>query len=76
MSRNVEEHSARYGQAMRKHFETALRGAYTRAELNDALRSSGIEKAALIESDDRHLIIERRGETDPNSWITAREQYR
>jgi hypothetical protein len=29
-----------------------------------------------IKADPDYITIERRGETDPNSWIIAREQYR
>jgi hypothetical protein len=38
------------------------------------LQHSGLERICITE-DESHLIIERTGETDPNSWIKAREQY-
>jgi len=60
---------------MRHHVETALRGAYTRWELEQMVRDSGLERARVVELDEHHLAIERTGESDPNSWIKAREQY-
>jgi hypothetical protein len=30
----------------------------------------------MVETDPNYITIERRGETDPGSWIIAREQYR
>ncbi|MBI4471249.1 MAG: class I SAM-dependent methyltransferase [Acidobacteria bacterium] len=74
MGRNIVEHTARYGARMREHVETALRGAFTRTELQAIVRSSGLV-ADIVQLDEHHLAIERRGETDPNSWIKAREQY-
>src|SRR2546427_9221324 len=75
MAKRIEEHSARYGNRMRHHVETALRGAYTRGELEQMVRDSGLERARVVELDEHHLEIERTGESDPNSWIKAREQY-
>ncbi|OLC97353.1 MAG: hypothetical protein AUH86_07670 [Acidobacteria bacterium 13_1_40CM_4_58_4] len=75
MAKRIEEHSARYGNRMRHHVETALRGAYTRGELEQMVRDSGLERARVVELDEHHLAIERTGESDPNSWIKAREQY-
>jgi ubiquinone/menaquinone biosynthesis C-methylase UbiE len=75
MNRRIEEHSGKYGGLMRRHFETALRAAFTAAEFEALVRDSGLERVRFIESDEHHLMIERTGETDPNSWIKAREQY-
>jgi hypothetical protein len=43
-------------------------------ELHDMIRASGLERVQIGEYE-AHLIVERRGESDPNSWIKAREQY-
>lgn len=75
MSKQIEEHAARYGSRMRQHIETAMRAAFTRPELEDIARASQLERAQIVELDP-HIAIERRGQTDPNSWITVREQYR
>ena len=74
MQRAIEVHAGRYGASMRPHIETALRGGFTRRELDDLLQASGLERLRLID-DETHFIIERTGESDPNSWIKAREQY-
>ena len=75
MARHIEEHGAPYGQLMKQQIETALRAAYTRPELQELVRASGLERAQVVQMDDHHVAIERTGESDPNSWIRAREQY-
>jgi ubiquinone/menaquinone biosynthesis C-methylase UbiE len=75
MAKRIEEHSARYGSRMRQHIENAIRGAYTREELEQFVRAAGLERSRVVELDEHHLAIERTGESDPNSWIKAREQY-
>ena len=59
---------------MRAHIETALRAAFTRVEIEALVDESGLERVRLVE-DEFHFFIERTGESDPNSWIKAREQY-
>jgi hypothetical protein len=39
------------------------------------VQASGLERVRISEPDEHHLIVERTGESDPNSWIKAREQY-
>src|SRR2546425_10474752 len=75
MAKHIEEHTDHYGRGMRQHVEAALRGAYTRVELEDIIRASGLERVRLGELDRHYMAIERTGEGDPNSWIKAREQY-
>ncbi|OLC34034.1 MAG: hypothetical protein AUG08_12780 [Acidobacteria bacterium 13_1_20CM_2_55_15] len=75
MSRRIAEGSARYGSRMRQHIETAMRAAFTRAEIEEMVVASGLERARVGRLENGYLIIERAGETDPNSWIKAREQY-
>jgi ubiquinone/menaquinone biosynthesis C-methylase UbiE len=75
MNAKVERGVARFGGRMRRQVETALRAAYTRSELERILAASRLEGAQVSQPDPEHLLIERRGETDPNSWIKAREQY-
>lgn len=74
MQKKVAEHSVRYGARLRSHVENAMRAAFTRMELHDMIRASGLERVQIGEYE-AHLIVERRGESDPNSWIKAREQY-
>jgi ubiquinone/menaquinone biosynthesis C-methylase UbiE len=75
MARRIEENVARYGQAMRPQIERSLQSAYSLRELRRIVKSSGLRGATVVESDGDHILIERRGQTDPNSWIKAREQY-
>jgi len=75
LQRKIEEYSTLYGNRMREHMEAALRGSFTLSELETVVRESGLERARVYEADEHHLLIERPGESDPNSWIKAREQY-
>jgi ubiquinone/menaquinone biosynthesis C-methylase UbiE len=75
MRRRIAECSARYGSRMRQQIETAIRAAFTRSEIEEMIQTSGLERARVSELEDDYLLIERGGETDPNSWIKAREQY-
>jgi ubiquinone/menaquinone biosynthesis C-methylase UbiE len=75
MAKHIKENSARMGNRMRRHVETSLRAAYTRPELERIVRDSGLQRARVVELDEYHVAVERSGESDPNSWIRAREQY-
>jgi ubiquinone/menaquinone biosynthesis C-methylase UbiE len=75
MQRKVEEQSARFGNGMRPHVETSLRAAFTRDEFVGLVKSSGLERVRVTEADGRYFLMERTGESDPNSWIKVREQY-
>jgi ubiquinone/menaquinone biosynthesis C-methylase UbiE len=75
MARHIEQHGAPYDKQMKRHVESALRGAYTRSEIQQLVRLSGIERVQVLQIDEHHIAVERTGESDPNSWIRAREQY-
>jgi ubiquinone/menaquinone biosynthesis C-methylase UbiE len=76
ISQLITELSRRYGARMRPQIEQALRGAYTLEELKRIVEESSLEGVRVIEFDELHIGIERQGSTDPNSWVSAREQYR
>ncbi len=76
MSKLIDELSRRYGQRMRDQIEVALRSADTIDEMRELVEQSTLEGANVVELDDVHIGIERQGSTDPNSWVSAREQYR
>ncbi len=76
MAKTIGEQTARYGSRMRDHVERALLAAFTKEELKNLVKSSGLERTRFEQVDERHAFVERTGESDPNSWITAREQYR
>ena len=42
----------------------------------DALREAELMNVQMTAADAFHVSIERRGATDPGSWVVAREQYR
>lgn len=76
MANRIAQYNNTYGSAMSSQLTSAIRAAYTTAEVQEAVAASGLPGARVLEPDDDHLLIERHGETDPNSWVTAREQYR
>jgi ubiquinone/menaquinone biosynthesis C-methylase UbiE len=76
MSKLLDEQTRHYGNRMRPQIEAAMHAAYTMKEMQQILRASSLTGARLVEMDEYHLGIEREGTTDPNSWISAREQYR
>jgi hypothetical protein len=61
---------------MRPQVEEAIQASYTPNELQLAIREAGISGVRVDESDANYVVLQRRGETDPNSWVTTREQYR
>jgi ubiquinone/menaquinone biosynthesis C-methylase UbiE len=74
MAQRIEQDVDRLGKAMRPQIERSLRSAYAPREIRRIVNSSGLEGVS-VEVDADHIVIVRRGETDPNSWIKAREQY-
>ena len=71
----VVEQDVQFGARLRGR-HTAFQAAYTPEEIQHAIQESGLTGSRLDDSDPDYIYIERRGETDPGSWVTAREQYR
>jgi len=72
----IQQQTERLGDAMRPQLEQALQAAYTSEEIRQALGEAGLADVLIDESDPDYIVVERRGETDPGSWVTVREQYR
>jgi ubiquinone/menaquinone biosynthesis C-methylase UbiE len=72
----IQQHTERLGDAMRDQVETAIQAAYTTEEVQHMVKEAGLTETRVDDSDPDFFYIERRGETDPGSWVTAREQYR
>jgi SAM-dependent methyltransferase len=72
----IQQFTERLGDAMRPQLEQAIQAAYTPEELKRAVDEAGLMDVRIDDSDPDYIIVERRGETDPSSWVTAREQYR
>ena len=75
LQRKIEAYASLFGDRLRPHVQTAMRAAFTRSELETLVRASGLKRVQISEPDEHHVLIERRGESDPNSWIKTREQY-
>ncbi len=76
ISRSIEEETGRLGARMRSQIAASMRSAFTLGELQRIVDESEFKGATVIEFDEHHIGIERPGMTDPNSWVSAREQYR
>jgi len=76
MARHIRELGARFGDAMHRQIDVAIRAAYTEAELMRVIHDAQLQGTETVNVDPNYIMIERRGETDPGSWIIAREQYR
>ena len=72
----IQQHTERLGDAMRPQVEQAIQSAYTPDEIRQAVIEAGLTGVRVDDSAPDYFFIERRGETDPGSWVTAREQYR
>jgi SAM-dependent methyltransferase len=72
----IQKHTERLGDAMRPQLEQAIQAAYTPDEIRQAIAEAGLTGVRVDDGDPDYIVIERRGETDPGSWVTAREQYR
>jgi SAM-dependent methyltransferase len=72
----IQWQTEQLGDPMRLQVEQAIQAAYTPDEVRQAVGEAGLAGVRVDESDPDYLFLERRGETDPNSWVTVREQYR
>jgi hypothetical protein len=43
--------------------------------MQQIVQAAGLKGARVVALERDYIAIERRGQTDPNSWIKAREQY-
>jgi len=76
MAAHVKKLASKFGEVMRPQIETAIRSSYTEAELIQTAGEAQLPGLQPVRTDPDYITIERRGETDPGSWIIAREQYR
>jgi len=76
MSAYMKKLTGRLGEGMRQQIETSVRSSYTEAELMRIAGEAQLPGLQRIKADPDYITIERRGATDPGSWIIAREQYR
>jgi ubiquinone/menaquinone biosynthesis C-methylase UbiE len=76
MAAHMKKLVSRFGESMRQQIETAIRSSYTETELMQIAREAEFPGLEWIKTNPDYITLERRGETDPGSWIIAREQYR
>ena len=72
----IQQQAQRLGEAMRPQLEQSIQAAYTPDEIRQAVGEAGLGGIRVDVSDPDYFVLERRGETDPSSWVSVREQYR
>jgi ubiquinone/menaquinone biosynthesis C-methylase UbiE len=72
----IQHYADRLGEAMRPQLEQAIQSAYTVEEMRQAVAEAGLGGVNVDDTDADYVVLERRGETDPGSWVSVREQYR
>jgi len=72
----IQQQAQRLGEAMRPQLEQSIQAAYTPDEIRQAVGEAGLGGISVDVSDPDYFVLERRGETDPSSWVSVREQYR
>jgi SAM-dependent methyltransferase len=73
-SRHIEEHAAHYEGVLRHRFEQAARSGFTPGELTGMVERAG-PTGALVIREGIHVLVEREGSDDPDSWLKEREKY-
>ena len=72
----IQQQAQRLGEAMRPQLEQSIQAAYTPDEIRQAVGEAGLGGIRVDVSDPDYFVLERRGKTDPSSWVSVREQYR
>jgi SAM-dependent methyltransferase len=72
----IHQHAERLGDAMRSQLEQSIQAAYTPDEIRQAVGEAGLGGVNVDVSNPDYFVLERRGETDPGSWVSVRDQYR
>jgi len=72
----IQRHSERLGDAMRPQLEQSIQASYTPDEIRHAVAEAGLGGISVDAINPDYWMLERRGETDPSSWVSVRDQYR
>jgi ubiquinone/menaquinone biosynthesis C-methylase UbiE len=72
----IRKTTANWNPGMASQLGAAVHAAYTAGELRAAVDEAGVRGAEVHEEHAEYLLIKRHGQTDPGSWVTARDQYR
>lgn len=68
------EHASPHRGPLRQRFEEAVRAGFTPQELADLAERAGLTRAHVVR-EGIHVLLERKGSDDPDSWVTQREKY-
>ena len=74
ISSHLSRHGSNYDERLRSRFEAGVRAGFTPFEFGAFARAAGIERARVV-AEETHVILERPGANDPDSWLREREKY-
>lgn len=77
---HIRRNRTHYPRALQENYERSVRSGFTTDEFLDFARRMNTAEQALrrteVLADATHVVLERPGTNDPESWVTERERYR
>jgi len=74
ISTHIQKHGANYPEQLRESFGRSVRAGFTVEEFLELSKALGVEGTRVL-ADSTHVVIEREGTNDPESWVVERERY-
>jgi SAM-dependent methyltransferase len=71
---HIRKHGAQYPESIRYAHARSVRAGFTPEEFLELSQALGVEGTRVL-ADTTHVVIERRGIDDPESWVVERERY-
>ncbi len=72
---HIRRHGGRYPERLRDVHARSVRSAFTPGEFLELSRTLGSDRVRVL-ADATHVVMEREGGDDPESWVVERERYR
>lgn len=72
---HIRRHGRRYPERLQGVHARAVRSGFTPGEFLDLSRALGADRVRVL-ADATHVVMERTGRDDPESWVMERERYR
>jgi len=74
ISTHIRKHGVNYPEGLQESFGRSVRGGFTAEEFLELSKALGGEGTRVL-ADATHVVMERRGTNDPESWVVERERY-
>jgi SAM-dependent methyltransferase len=74
ISTHIRKHGANYPEGLRGSYDRSVRGGFTAEEFLELSKALGVGGTRVL-ADSTHVVIERAGTNDPDSWVVERERY-